>query len=71
VKFRCERDVLVEALGTTGRAVAAKGAGSPALAGVHLRLEGDTLRLAGVDRDLTIQTSATAAARRTHRVAHS
>lgn len=61
MKFRCERDVLVEALGTTGRAVAAKGAGSPALAGVHLRLEGDTLRLAGVDRDLTIQTSVTVA----------
>ncbi|HEY2428068.1 MAG TPA: DNA polymerase III subunit beta [Acidimicrobiales bacterium] len=61
MKFRCERDVLVEALGTTGRAVATKGAGSPALAGVHLRLEGDTLRLAGVDRDLTIQTQITVA----------
>jgi len=62
VKFRCERDVLVEALGTTGRAVAAKGAGSTAMAGVHLRLEGDTLRLAGVDRDLTIQTQLTVSA---------
>ena len=61
MKFRCERDVLVEALGTTGRAVAAKGAGSAALAGVHLRLEGDLLRLAGVDRDLTIQTQITVA----------
>jgi len=61
VKFRCERDVLVEALGTTGRAVATKGAGSPALAGIQLRLEGDVLRLAGVDRDLTIQTQVTVA----------
>jgi DNA polymerase-3 subunit beta len=61
VKFRCERDVLVEALGTAGRAVVAKGAGSMALAGVQLRLEGDDLRLAGVDRDLTIQTHVTVA----------
>lgn len=61
MKFRCERDVLVEALSTTGRAVAVKGAGSASLAGVHLRLEGDTLRLAGVDRDLTIQTHVTVA----------
>jgi DNA polymerase III subunit beta len=61
VKLRCERDVLVEALGTAGRAVAAKGAGAAAMAGVQLRLDGDVLRLAGVDRDLTIQTEVTVA----------
>jgi len=61
VKFRCERDVLVEALGTTGRAVATKGSGSAALAGVHLRVTGDSLRLVGADRDLTIQTEITVA----------
>ncbi len=61
MKFRCERDVLVEALGTAGRAVVAKGAGPAALAGVHLRVEHDELRLAGVDRDLTIQTHVTVA----------
>jgi DNA polymerase III subunit beta len=61
VKFRCERDVLVEALGTVGRAVAGKGPGSAALSGVQLRLDGDTLALAGVDRDLTIQTQITVA----------
>ena len=61
MKFRCERDVLVEALGTAGRAVVAKGAGPAALAGVHLRVEHDELRLAGVDRDLTIQTQVTVA----------
>jgi len=61
VKFRCERDVLVEALSTAGRAVATKGAGSMAMAGIQLRLEADALRLAGVDRDLTIQTRVTVA----------
>jgi DNA polymerase-3 subunit beta len=61
VKFRCERDVLVEALGTTGRAAASKGAGSATLAGIQLRLAGDRLSLAGVDRDLTIQTEITVA----------
>ena len=61
MKFRCERDVLVEALGTAGRAGATKGVGSAVVAGVHLRLEGDVLRLAGVDRDLTIQTQVTVA----------
>jgi DNA polymerase-3 subunit beta len=56
VKFRCERDVLVEALSIAARASSGKGMGSAALAGVHLRLEGNDLRLAGADRDLTIHT---------------
>ena len=38
MKFRCERDVLVEALSTAGRAVAGAGRRrSPSLAGVRLR----------------------------------
>lgn len=61
MKFRCERDVLMDSLSTAGRAVATKGVGSSALAGVHLRVEGDGLRLVGVDRDLTIQTHVTVA----------
>jgi DNA polymerase-3 subunit beta len=59
VKFRCERDVLVEGLSTTGRAAAGKGLGAAVLSGVHLQVQGDTLRLAGNDRDLTIQTEVT------------
>ena len=59
MKFRCERDVLVEALGTTGRAASGKMAGPAVLSGVHLQATGDTLRLAGNDRDLTIQTEIT------------
>ena len=55
MKFRCERDVLVEALGTVGRAVSSGRGALPALSGVRLEADGDRLRLAGSDLDLTIQ----------------
>jgi DNA polymerase-3 subunit beta len=55
VKFRCERDVLVEALGIAGRAVATRGGALPVLSGVRLEVAGKQLRLAGSDLDLTIQ----------------
>ena len=54
MKFRCERDVLVEALGTAGRAVSTRGGALPALSGVRLEVIGEALRLAGSDLDLTI-----------------
>ncbi len=54
MKFRCERDELVEALGTAGRAVANRGGALPVLSGVRLELEGDALRLTGSDLDLTV-----------------
>ena len=54
VKFRCERDVLVEALGTAGRATASRGGALPVLAGVQAELPGDTLTLTGSDLELTI-----------------
>jgi DNA polymerase-3 subunit beta len=57
VKFRCERDVLVEALNTAGRAASSRG-GSPVLSGVRLELTGETLTATGTDLDLTITTSA-------------
>jgi DNA polymerase-3 subunit beta len=57
VKFRCERDVLVEALGTATRAVASRGGALPVLSGVKAELQGNTLSLAGSDLDLTIQVS--------------
>ena len=38
MKFRCERDDLVEALGTAGRAVANRGGALPVLLGVRLEL---------------------------------
>jgi DNA polymerase-3 subunit beta len=58
VKLRCERDVLVEALGTAGRAVSSRGGALPVLQGVRLEVAGDELRLAGSDLDLTIQVTA-------------
>lgn len=56
MKFRCERDVLVEALGIAGRAVSGRG-GLPGLAGVRAELRGDDLKLTGSDLDLTISIS--------------
>jgi DNA polymerase-3 subunit beta len=56
VKFRCERDVLAEALGTAGRAASGR-AGSPVLSGVRLDLHGDELTVTGTDLELTIQVT--------------
>jgi DNA polymerase-3 subunit beta len=61
VKFRCERDVLVEALGTATRAVASRGGALPVLSGVKAELTGDRLVLTGSDLDLTIQVGVTVA----------
>ncbi len=58
MKFRCERDVLLDALSTAGRAVGAR-AGNVALSGLHLQLEGDRLRVTGSDLDLTISRELT------------
>ena len=54
MKFRCERDVLVEALGTAGRATASRGGALPVLAGIKAELAGGTLTLTGHDLELTI-----------------
>lgn len=54
MKFRCERDVLVEGLATAGRAVSSRGGSHQVLSGLHLRLEGDQLAVTGSDLDLTI-----------------
>ncbi|HVM07659.1 MAG TPA: DNA polymerase III subunit beta [Acidimicrobiales bacterium] len=58
MKFRCERDTLVEALGIAGRAVATRGGALPVLSGVRMEVVGNQLRLAGSDLDLTIQVDA-------------
>jgi DNA polymerase-3 subunit beta len=57
VKLRCERDVLVEALSTAGRATAGRGGALPVLSGIRLDLSGDHLSLTGTDLDLTISVS--------------
>ncbi|MFN2608305.1 MAG: DNA polymerase III subunit beta [Acidimicrobiales bacterium] len=55
MKFRAERDVLLEALGTAARAAATRGGALPALSGVRMEVVDDTLHLAGSDLDLTVQ----------------
>jgi DNA polymerase-3 subunit beta len=55
VKFRCERDVLVEALAAAGRAATSRAA-LPVLSGLWLSLSGDRLRVTGSDLELTITT---------------
>src|SRR6266404_2693481 len=55
MKFRAERDALLEAVTTAGRAAATRGTALPALTGVRLEVAGDQLHLAGSDLDVTIQ----------------
>jgi DNA polymerase III subunit beta len=55
VKFRSERDSLVEVLTTAGRAAGGRGASSPVLSGLLLRCEGNRLLAVGTDLDLTIR----------------
>lgn len=55
MKFRCERDVLVDALATAQRATSSR-ANLPVLSGLRLALVGNQLRLTGSDLDLTITT---------------
>jgi DNA polymerase-3 subunit beta len=61
VKFRCERDTLVEALASAGRAVANRGGALPVLSGVRAELVGDRLKLTGSDLELTIEIEITVA----------
>jgi len=55
VKFRCEREALVEALSTAGRAATGRSGALPVLSGIRLELVGDRLTVTGTDLDLTIQ----------------
>jgi len=60
VKFRCERDVLVEALTTASRATSGRER-MPVLAGARLEITGDRLHVKATDLDLTIEVEATVA----------
>ena len=55
MRFRCERDGLLEAVGTAARAAAARGS-LPVLSGVRMEVRDGALHLAGSDLDLTVQT---------------
>ncbi|HEY1282069.1 MAG TPA: DNA polymerase III subunit beta [Acidimicrobiales bacterium] len=59
MKFRCERDVLADALATAGRAATGRTGSLPVLSGVRIDLHGDELRVTGTDLELTIQVAVT------------
>jgi DNA polymerase-3 subunit beta len=59
VRFRCERDVLAEALATAGRAATTRN--DPLLSNVRLHLQGDGLAVTGTDDELTIHVETTVA----------
>lgn len=59
MKFRCERDVLLDALTAVAKAVSTRGSSLPVLSGIRLELRGDDLTLTGSDLDLTITYTAT------------
>lgn len=54
MKFRCERDLLVDALTTAARAVSGRGSALPVLSGIHMVLDNAALTVTGSDLDLTI-----------------
>ena len=55
MKFRCEREVLAEALATAGRAATSRTGTLPVLSGVRLEVRGDTLTVTGTDLELSIR----------------
>jgi len=57
VKFRSERDALVDMLATASRAVGGRGGSSPVLLGLLLACRGNSLSVTGTDLDLTIQVT--------------
>ena len=56
MKLRCERDNLLDALTTAGRAGSGRSGGSAVLPGIKLDLAGERLEVTGTDQDLTIST---------------
>jgi len=59
VKFRCEREMLADALATAGRAATSRSGTLPVLSGLRLDLTGDELTVTGTDLELTIRLAIT------------
>ncbi len=57
MKFRCERDSLVEVLATAGRAVGTRSSAQVVLSGLRIEAVGNRLSVIGTDLDLTVHVS--------------
>ena len=57
MKFRCERDSLVEVLATAGRAVGTRSSAQMVLSGVRIESVGNQLSVVGTDLDLTVHVA--------------
>jgi len=57
VKFRCEREILADALATAGRAATSRSGTLPVLSGVRLDVSDGDLTVTGTDLELTIRLS--------------
>ncbi len=57
MKFRCEREILADALATAGRAATSRTGTLPVLSGVRLDLHDGELTVTGTDLELTIRLS--------------
>ncbi|MFP5486959.1 MAG: DNA polymerase III subunit beta [Acidimicrobiia bacterium] len=57
MKFRCEREILADALTTAGRAATSRTGTLPVLSGVRLDVDDETLTVTGTDLELTIRLS--------------
>ncbi|MET0146883.1 MAG: DNA polymerase III subunit beta [Ilumatobacteraceae bacterium] len=55
MKFRCEREVLADALATAGRAATSRTGTLPVLSGLRLEVKGDQLSVIGTDLELSIR----------------
>lgn len=55
VKFRCEREILADALATAGRAATSRTGTLPVLSGVRLDVKDGQLTVTGTDLELTIR----------------
>lgn len=64
MKFRCERDVLADALATAGRAATSRSGPLSVLAGVRMEVTGDELSVTGTDLELSIRLTVTVAGER-------
>ena len=56
MKFRCERDSLVEVLAPAGRAVGTRSSAQMVLSGLRIESVGNHLSVIGTDLDLTRRT---------------